>query len=507
MKRANRREEFSSETEDLPEGWAEPPLDQILKSLQSGSRPKGGVRGIKEGVPSIGGEHLNENGGFSFEKIKFVPYEFFEQMTHGSIQQGDILLVKDGATTGKVALVGSHFPYSPAVVNEHVFICRPVPEVYQPFIFYFLFSKEGQNRILSNFRGSAQGGINHGFAQGTIVPLAPLSEQKRIVAKVEELLSRVNSVRERLSKVKEMLKRFRQSVLSAACSGRLTEDWRSGIDDIEQGKDLLMRICGLEAIANVPTDEDPIGATNIPPEWTWSRCEYLCEPERTITYGVIKLGKPVSNGVVTLRSSDVRWLYIDERHIKQISSEIAAKYSRTFLKGGEVVVTVRGTLGGVSVVPQHLAGANISREVAVVPIHTELHPRFFCFAIASSWSQNWLSELSKGVTYTGINIRDLKRLLLPVPPVAEQHEIVRRINSLFKLADKIEKRLETITAHAEKLTQAILGKAFRGELVPTEAELARKEGRSYEPAITLLEKIRKGKEEAIPQTRETKSVK
>lgn len=456
---------------DLPEGWVETTLDQLLQGLESGSRPKGGVRGITEGIPSIGGEHLNENGGFRFESIKFVPYSFFERMNQGHIQTGDILIVKDGATTGKVALVRDDFPYNPAVVNEHVFICRPDESVYPAFLFYFLFSNEGQDRILENFRGSAQGGINQSFGQGTAVPFAPLAEQKRIVVKVEQLLARVNAARERLAKVPEILKRFRQSVLAAACSGRLTADWRNGVARVEPGRALLKRILGHGAVGKVPTDEDPVELAKIPEEWAWSRCEYLSEPQRIITYGVIKLGPPVGKGVRTLRSSDVRWLFIDERHIKRISPKIAAGYSRTFLKGGEILVTVRGTLGGVSVVPPQLAGANISREVAMVPLHAELDPRFFCYAIASMWSQNWLSEVTKGVAYTGINIRDLKRLPLPVPSLAEQREIVRRVGALFQLADAIERRVAAAAVQAENMTQAILAKTFRGELVPTEAEL------------------------------------
>jgi type I restriction enzyme S subunit len=80
-------------------------------------------------------------------------------------------------------------------------------------------------------------------------------------------------------------------------------------------------------------------------------------------------------------------------------------------------------------------------------------------------------------------------LVLAVPPALEQREIIRRVEALFKLADAIEKRVAAATARAEKLTQAILAKAFRGELVPTEAELARREGRSYESASALLARI------------------
>ena len=130
----------------------------------------------------------------------------------------------------------------------------------------------------------------------------------------------------------------------------------------------------------------------------------------------------------------------------------------------------------------------------MIPIHTGLDSRFFCLAIASKWSQNWLSEVTKGVTYEGVNIRDLKQLPLPVPPITEQQEIVCRVESLFKLADTIEKHVEAARLRADKLTQSMLAKAFRGELVPTEAELARQEGRSYEPASILLERIKAERE-------------
>jgi type I restriction enzyme, S subunit len=96
---------------------------------------------------------------------------------------------------------------------------------------------------------------------------------------------------------------------------------------------------------------------------------------------------------------------------------------------------------------------------------------------------------STAVAQPNVNATSISRLAVPLPPRREIDEIVRRVEALFKLADAIEKRVATATARADKLTQAILAKAFRGELVPTEAELARREGRSYEPASALLARI------------------
>ena len=96
-------------------------------------------------------------------------------------------------------------------------------------------------------------------------------------------------------------------------------------------------------------------------------------------------------------------------------------------------------------------------------------------------------------------------MLVPVPPPAEQQEIVRRVEALFSLASTIEHRFTAATLHTDKLTQSILAKAFRGELVPTEAELARREGREYEPASVLLERIKKERS-ATPVKRPRKAV-
>ena len=95
----------------------------------------------------------------------------------------------------------------------------------------------------------------------------------------------------------------------------------------------------------------------------------------------------------------------------------------------------------------------------------------------------------KGVAVRGVNIGDVRVLQVAVPSLKEQHEIARRVEALFQLADATEKHVAAATKRADKLTQSILAKAFRGELVPTEAELARREGRSYEPASVLLQRI------------------
>jgi type I restriction enzyme S subunit len=122
-----------------------------------------------------------------------------------------------------------------------------------------------------------------------------------------------------------ILKRFRQAVITTATSGKLTEEWR--------GQALGQRT----SWESVPLVE-------------------LCQHDRVITYGVIKLGKEVPDGVPCLRTSNVRWLKINTEGMKRIAPNLSAEYSRTVLQGDEVLVNVRGTLGGVAVVPPSMTG-------------------------------------------------------------------------------------------------------------------------------------------------------
>ena len=141
-------------------------------------------------------------------------------------------------------------------------------------------------------------------------------------------------------------------------------------------------------------------------------------------------------------------------------------------------------------VPPELDGANITQDTARLSVDSEMSSEYIIGYLRSLSAQRRLDTAMKGVAVRGVNIGDVRALQIAVPPRNEQDEIVRRVDALFALADAIESRVAAATARAERLTQSILAKAFRGELVPIEAELARREDRDYEPASALLERIR-----------------
>jgi type I restriction enzyme S subunit len=134
-----------------------------------------------------------------------------------------------------------------------------------------------------------------------------------------------------------------------------------------------------------------------------------------------------------------------------------------------------------------------------VRVNNEVLPDFVEFSLQTNSAREYFMQRAQGSAGTMPKIDQgvIAEFPLKVPSLNEQQEIIRRVESLLTVANSIEMRVTAATARAEKLTQAILAKAFRGELVPTEAELARREGRSYEPASALVDRIRAEREDTL----------
>ena len=481
--------------DELPEGWTEAPLDQLIQPLETGSRPKGGVRGIQGGVPSVGGEHLDDAGGFSFDSIKYVPRKFYDGMRRGHIQIGDVLVVKDGATTGKVSLVRDSFPYPEAVVNEHVFICRPRDGVEPEFLFRFLYSPVGQRRILENFRGSAQGGINQSFAPNTAVPLAPLAEQERIVGAAEALLARVHAVRDRLDRVPAVLRRFRQSVLAAACDGRLTEDWRAAHPDAEPADVLLGRIEAerrqrLGKRYKAPAEPETDDLNDLPEGWASASLEGVTSQ---ITSGPRDWTQYYGRGSGTfIMAQNVRKGVLDLSYRKAVDPPASdPSRERSQVEVGDLLVTIVGAnTGDVCPVNEALPEHYVCQSVALLrPAEAGIAAFLNLLLNSPSHGRGYFDACNYGAGRPHLSFDQLRATPVALPPLEEQAEIVRRADALLALADRVGARVEAARLHAERTAQAVLAKAFRGELVPTEAELARAEGRGYETTDVLLARV------------------
>lgn len=179
-------------------------------------------------------------------------------------------------------------------------------------------------------------------------------------------------------------------------------------------------------------------------------------------------GPELPDGVPCLRTSNVRRLAIDTNVIKRIDPELSSQYSRTILKGGEVLVNVRGTLGGVAVASREMSGWNVSREVAVVPVDQEkVLPSFAAYSIANRESQDWLVGVQKGVAYTGINLSDLRELTINVPKLEHQRRLVAQLDEMRANSSALAVLFKEKLGALAELKQSLLQKAFSGKLGDT----------------------------------------
>jgi type I restriction enzyme S subunit len=151
--------EHASIVDGVPEGWSRGILGDVLKTLESGGRPRGGASG-DGGIPSIGAENVLGIGRYNFAKEKYVPEEYFETMTRGIIANRDVVLYKDGANVGRASYFGEGFPHEKCAVNEHVFILRGTSRIGQSFLYFWLTRNENRQAIANLNANTAQPGIS-----------------------------------------------------------------------------------------------------------------------------------------------------------------------------------------------------------------------------------------------------------------------------------------------------------------------------------------------------------
>jgi type I restriction enzyme S subunit len=321
--------------------------------------------------------------------------------------------------------------------------------------------------------------------------LPPIAEQERIVAKANLILTKVRSAEISARSAQNRLRDYRTAVLHDAITGELTREWRKSHKRDDTGQKLLQHLLQtrrakweqaelrrLNKAAKTtkenrwksrypePIDPESAELPNLPRNWAWASAAQLTDASRPITYGVVKLGAEVKGGVPILRSSDVRHLNLELDHVKRIAKAIADEYLRTYLKGGEVLVTVRGTLGGVAQVPEECAGYNISREVAMLALLEPKTSLAIAYFIGSDILQQWLRSRTKGIAYTGVNIETLRALPIPVMPLSEQALIVSQVRRRLSAADRTATTLSRQLEKARLTRQSLIRDAFAGHLVP-----------------------------------------
>lgn len=488
---------------ELPQGWAEIEAGNVL-NLVNGFAFKPSDWG-KSGLPIIRIQNLN-NPKASFNYCDRVLPEKIR------VRKGDLLFAWSG-TPG--TSFGAHiWNGGDAWLNQHIFRVE-----FNSKLFDKAFLRHAINQNLNQYISEAHGGaglahITKGMFEVSMLTVAPLAEQRRIVAKLEKLLAQVNACQQRLEKIPAILKRFRQSVLTAACSGRLTEKWRNEHLSACDADDILRSVQKRrESLAHTgrerqeideiyARDDEEGDSEPLPMGWRFAFLNKLAD---SFDYGTSSKSQPTGR-VPVLRMGNIQGGRIDWSNLVYTSDhDEIAKYA---LKGKTVLFnrTNSPELVGKTAIYMEERPAIFAGYLIRIKAVPELDPEYLNSCLNTPAAREFCQQVkTDGVSQSNINAQKLGTFEVPFCPPEEQREIVRRINALFAFADRIESRYAAAKKQVNGLTQSILAKAFDGELVPTEAELAEREGRSYESAEQLLERIQSARRDVDTTSKKGKA--
>ncbi|NMC60944.1 MAG: restriction endonuclease subunit S [Candidatus Methanofastidiosa archaeon] len=354
-------------------------------------------------------------------------------------------------------------------------------ELFYPKLFYFF-----AQAIPLPEKGYAR---HFQWLEKSFIPLPPLPEQHRIVNKIEELFTKMDAGVDALKKVKIQLKRYRQAVLKNAFEGKLTQQWREAHKgELEPASVLLEKIKDqrkkeskgkFKELPPIDTSELP----ELPEGWVWTR---LGEISIKIHYGYTARAIENNVGPKLLRITDIQnnsvnWNLVPYCKIENFERE---KY---LLNEGDLVFARTGATVGKSFlikgdVPEAVFASYLIRTI----INNSISKKYVFQFFQSNFYWDQIQKVKVGIGQPNVNAQILSQLLIPLPPLPEQNQIVADIESCLSVADQLEKIVEQNLKQAEKLHQSILKQAFEGKLVPQDP--------TDEPAEKLLERIKVEKE-------------
>jgi type I restriction enzyme S subunit len=357
------------------------------------------------------------------------------------------------------------------------------------------------------------------FLAGVVVPVPPLAEQRRIVDKTRELMAPLRRAREGFARLPEILRRLRQSVLADAYSGRLSEQWRERRGAYEPLGPRLARAfaarreayemarCEAEAFdrraprrpKNLAVTEweapEPLTAPEVPEEWSVVALQDVIHRAQ---YGLsVKADGEARTGVAMLRMVNIRDGRMDGGELKYVDREGIDVQGFTVRRGDILFNRTNSPVlvGKAAVFDLDLEAVFASYLVRIECDERLVASPYVCGWINSPWGRRWARTVRTDCSnQSNINVSRLLRMPVPVPPLAEQRQIMQRVEELFAFVDAIGQRVTVAEETTERLRRTVLARAMRGELVPTAAEIFRDggggdEGGGFEPAADLLDRI------------------
>lgn len=342
--------------------------------------------------------------------------------------------------------------------------------------------------------------------------LPPIAEQRRIVDRIDELLSRIEAGERAVETASAALKRYRKTVLTAAVTGALTKDWREAHPPEEAAEDLLARILKERRAAweaaeldklkakgkpSPSTDKQwakfrerytepvlpvPEGLPELPRGWVWATVDQLSS---FITSGSRGWSEYYSDGgAIFIRAQNINTEKLSLHDVAYVSLPNKAEGTRTLIEQFDILITITGAnVTKTALVERKLGEAYVNQHVALLRLTSHQLSRYVTMFLQSkSGGGKQLEEAAYGAGKPGLNLTNIAEVSVALPPAKEQIEIISRVEEALSRADAAEATLDAQARAASALKQSILKAAFTGRLVPQDS--------NDEPASKLLKRVR-----------------
>ena len=497
--------------DNLPVEWSVSQLTKMIASeglisdgdwIESKDQDeKGDIRLIQ--LADIG------DGDFRDKSNRYMNQDAFDRLNCVELKANDVLIARMPDPLGR-ACIFPKLPYKCVTVVDVCLIRTGERSAISPKLLkYWINSTQIRNLIALNATGTTRKRITRKKLESFDFPVPPLAEQQEIVRQLDVMLAQVEQIKARLDAIPTILKKFRQSVLADAVSGKLTEEWREQEKIKPQIKELQDLKDSLIKSKEIKKDLEVIGAETlfeIPENWGNLALQSFASK---ITDGEHSTPKRESAGHYLLSARNVRDGYIDVSNVDYVGIEEFSKLrKRCDPNKGDVLISCSGSVGRIALVDKDDEYVMVRSAALVKTLDSFIDNKFLMYVLQSPYLQKQIDEKSKSTAQSNLFLGQIKELSIPYPSLKEQKEIVQQVESLFKNASLIETAVQSAQKRVNLLTQSILAKAFSGELTAEWREQHQDLITGVNSAEALLVKIQAEREASKPakKTRKNKEV-
>lgn len=399
------------ENKSLPQNWKIKPMPEVVK-WGSGGTPKATERSYYENgtIPWLIIGDLND--GIVTKSQSKITELGLANSSAKLIPPGTLMVAMYGSI-GKLGISGME-----CCTNQAIAFAKELYNVIPKYMFYYMsFVKP---TLISMGKGGTQKNISQTVLRSLNVIVPPIEEQQYIVFRIEELFSELDKGVETLQTIKEQLAVYRQAVLKEALNGIKGQPYTV--------KDVCKEI----------------------------KVGIVIKPSQYYTDEQV--------GIKAFRSANVREFHVEDKNWAYLSIAGHQANARSIVHTGDILIVRSGYPGTACVVPEQFNGCNAIDILIAVPNRDLVLPEFLCAYTNSPLGKKFVNEKKRGVGQKHFNVSGYSKMLISVPSLDKQEEIVKKIASRLSVCDSIERTVNTALAQAEAMRQSILKKAFEGEL-------------------------------------------